>query len=143
MPWPVIYREQDPRLSDSDGHWDAKHIGALYPTSREYPRLSPEYLNEVNLIRPPLMLIVPAFWPDSPDSVVPLSPGGKYRIGNTTWCIDSLASRGGGGWSVSCPWPLEDGQPVALTISPSLDCSGSYHGFIQNGVITDDVEGRS
>ena len=88
------------------------------------------------------MLLVPAYWPDHPDSIVDRTPGG-LRLGNQPWCIDAHPSNDpNGSWTVDCPWPLEEGQSVALTIAPSLNCEGSYQGFIQNGVITDDCEGR-
>lgn len=39
------------------------------------------------------------------------------------------------------PWAVE-GEPPLLTLTPSINVAGVYHGFIQNGVITDDCEGR-
>ncbi len=39
------------------------------------------------------------------------------------------------GWTVT-------GEPPNLTMSPSVNIVGSYHGFVTNGVIGDDVEGR-
>lgn len=41
----------------------------------------------------------------------------------------------GDGWEVSGAAPL-------ITLTPSINVQGCYHGYIQNGVITDDVEGR-
>jgi hypothetical protein len=38
-------------------------------------------------------------------------------------------------WSVS-------GEMPNVTASPSINFNGIYHGFVQNGVVTDDVEGR-
>lgn len=29
-----------------------------------------------------------------------------------------------------------------ITITPSVNCVGRYHGWVQNGVVTDDCEGR-
>ena len=34
------------------------------------------------------------------------------------------------------------GTPPAITVSPSINCVGSYHGWIRAGVLTDDCEGR-
>ena len=42
----------------------------------------------------------------------------------------------GGRWAVS-------GEPPNITVSPSINVEGIYHGFIRDGVITDDVEGRT
>ena len=35
------------------------------------------------------------------------------------------------------------GSVPNLTITPSINCPGVYHGFIQNGIITEDCEGRT
>lgn len=40
-----------------------------------------------------------------------------------------------GGWMVSGVAPL-------ITVSPSINIGDSYHGWLQNGVISDDCEGR-
>lgn len=55
--------------------------------------------------------------------------------GGMDWVIDSNASNLTGGWDVSGP----EGQ---WTLSPSINFIGSYHGWLQNGVISDDCEGR-
>lgn len=39
------------------------------------------------------------------------------------------------GWTVT-------GEAPNLTVTPSINVEGVYHGFIQNGMITDDLEGR-
>jgi hypothetical protein len=67
--------------------------------------------------------------------IVVICPGGR------SWCVDQRAynhSQGGWcgeGWSVS-------GEPPLITCSPSINLQGSYHGFLQNGVLTDDCEGH-
>jgi len=38
-------------------------------------------------------------------------------------------------------WSVQ-GVPPDITVSPSIHQVGYYHGFIQNGVITDDCEGK-
>jgi hypothetical protein len=55
-----------------------------------------------------------------------------------TWmCVDQQYSgSSGAGWTVT-------GEAPDITVSPSINMVGVYHGFIQNGVITDDVEGRT
>jgi hypothetical protein len=40
-----------------------------------------------------------------------------------------------GGWTYT-------GTPPEVTLSPSINCVGRYHGFIQNGYVTADCEGR-
>lgn len=57
---------------------------------------------------------------------------------NDLFCIDGQCGEGGnhyGGWTVT-------GEVPDITVSPSINIGGSYHGWLQNGVISDDVEGR-
>lgn len=99
--------------------WIAPHLlarpeGHLYrPASKYFAR---------NSHRPPLIVALPA-------------PGG----GRVDWCVDGPAWKGGqpygDGWDVS-------GEPPLITVAPSINIVGVYHGYIQNGVITDDCEGR-
>ncbi len=39
------------------------------------------------------------------------------------------------------PWQVS-GPPERLTVAPSINCPGVYHGYIRDGVITDDCDGR-
>lgn len=64
--------------------------------------------------------------------------------GRTLFCVDSKCWKtdvaGGkieyyGGWAVT-------GDAPNITVHPSINVGGSYHGWLQNGVIGDDVEGR-
>lgn len=78
-------------------------------------------------------------------AVRPLSPefrasGRDYVIfiilpGGAEWCPDMVSSEIGQGWTVT-------GELPNITVSPSVHQIGRYHGFIQNGVVTDDLEGR-
>jgi hypothetical protein len=77
--------------------------------------LSDEYLAERIDQRPPLTVILP---------------------GDTWFCVDSNATGERRGWQVS-------GEPPHITVSPSINCEGVYHGFLTNGVIGNDVEGRT
>ena len=45
-------------------------------------------------------------------------------------------SQDGHGWTVT-------GEAPNVTVNPSINCIGRYHGWIQNGVLSDDVEGRT
>jgi len=38
-------------------------------------------------------------------------------------------------------WKVE-GEPPAITLTPSVHCPGVYHGYIIGGVITDDLDHR-
>ena len=57
---------------------------------------------------------------------------------NTLFLIDGKCwtdGRAYGGWNVS-------GEAPYITVSPSINISGTYHGWLQNGVLSDDCEGR-
>lgn len=49
------------------------------------------------------------------------------------FCVDG--DYGGEFWTVT-------GDPPNITVSPSIHAPGLYHGWLQNGVLTDDCEGR-
>ena len=85
------------------------------PTSETY--LSTTYINERMAHRAPLMVRLP---------------------GGIDFCLDSRADCPGGevGWTVT-------GEPPHITVSPSINVMRTYHGFIRQGVITDDCEGRT
>jgi len=54
------------------------------------------------------------------------------------FCVDGMCWSSGnyyGGWMVT-------GDAPNITVHPSINLHGGYHGFIQDGVISDDVEGR-
>lgn len=75
--------------------------------------LSPHYWRDWAHIRPPIVII---------------GPGGEE------WEIDRKSSNGDG-WKVSGEWPN-------ITCSPSIVLR-AYHGFLQNGQFTPDLEGRA
>lgn len=52
------------------------------------------------------------------------------------WCPDFKASGSESGWRVS-------GELPAITVHPSIDAEGCYHGWLRDGVLTDDLEGRT
>lgn len=58
--------------------------------------------------------------------------------GGSDWVMDSNSSQGGG-WDVS-------GEEGMWTCSPSIlvrtTNNSGYHGYLQNGVLIDDVEGK-
>lgn len=54
------------------------------------------------------------------------------------FCVDAMCwdhGRHYGGWTVTGEAPL-------ITLSPSINMVGSYHGWLQNGILSDDCEGR-
>lgn len=119
-------------LVDSSGHgWDIDDlpIGAMFAVPRHADRedewpwwaAADEWLSDYyhahNAHREPLLVKLP---------------------GRVVWCIDSKSWSGnvlGAGWAVT-------GNGPNITVSPSINCIGTYHGFLVNGVISDDCEGR-
>lgn len=58
--------------------------------------------------------------------------------GRTLFCVDGKCWKDGayyGGWVIT-------GEAPNITVHPSINIGGSYHGWLQNGVIGDDVDGR-
>jgi len=59
----------------------------------------------------------------------------------TDWVVDHASSRSlqeqrPQGWNVS-------GELPRISVTPSIHVIGRYHGFVTDGVLTDDLEGRS
>jgi hypothetical protein len=70
-------------------------------------------------------------WQDKRSPIWVVLPSGDW------FCVDSRASCGdGSGWAVT-------GEAPNITVSPSINLIGIYHGFLQNGVLSDDCEGRT
>lgn len=51
------------------------------------------------------------------------------------WCPDYLYGGNDHGWSIT-------GTIPNLSINPSINHEGIYHGWVQNGELSDDIEGR-
>jgi hypothetical protein len=113
MPWQIKYHEERPA---------SVQIGDMYPapwllkgpeSSRSY-WVSHQYERDWADKRPPLVVRLP---------------------GNIDFCIDQGMLKTRDGWLVT-------GTAPNITLSPSINVSGLYHGWIKDGVITDDCEGR-
>lgn len=76
--------------------------------------LTEHYIQDVMALRPPLMVVL---------------PNGVH------FCVDRRATNHFEGWWVTGEAPL-------ITVSPSI-MVGNYHGFLQNGVFTDDLDGTT
>lgn len=120
MPWPI--REVPFPLPSGQGY--EVGIGYKIPLSYRYEdgtewaiinkdRLSPEFLASGRDYA--IVLILPPCWP---------------------WIVDQLASDSNGGWTVTGEFPN-------ITVTPSINATNVYHGWITNGVISDDLEGRN
>lgn len=105
----------DERKDDDEGWYWPGHFATGERLSQQY-----RDLHQAN--RPPMLVFLP---------------------GRTLFCVDGACWNTGpdnkivyhGGWGVQGQLPL-------ITLTPSINIGGSYHGFIRSGVITDDMEGR-
>lgn len=74
--------------------------------------------------------------PNRPPIVVRLPGPVDFCLDSLAWkIVDGRSRYYGDGWNVA-------GVPPMLTISPSINIVGTYHGFLKDGIILDDVEGR-
>jgi hypothetical protein len=134
MPWPLIHLAPDEWLARHRnapgfqpleiGHcayapWLFTEDGYHYITSA----LGSRYRSLPEPRRAPIIIALPY-------------AGTKYQI----WVPDQQAwnstqGNHGEGWLVT-------GELPRVTITPSINCVGTYHGFVTEGVIADDCEGR-
>lgn len=92
---------------------DSTHTGELQRL------LSPEYRRDWMGKRAPLFVVTPA----------------------GPWCVDAQSTDGSGqytghGWTVT-------GEVPNITATPSINMPGRYHGWLTNGILSDDLEGRT
>lgn len=129
MPWNLTYHAQKPAEAKIGDCWPApEFLGRKRQDGQ--PILGQNYFNDWAASRQPLVVALPAVYADA-------AP--EYRCSVQFFCLDAKASgeSHGNGWKVSIEGDLVDGQQPKITVSPSINCVGSYH-----GVITDDCEGR-
>lgn len=100
-----------------EGLWEA---GWCFPHAW---RTSMHYRQHVALFRPAITVMVPT------------------RDGSVTpFCIDSAPTYDpGGAWTVICPWPLVPGEKPPITVQPSINIEDCYHGWLVDGVLSDDL----
>lgn len=116
MPWPLVLLSTG-KLFDAD---ERTPIGSCWfeDLYLDYEGISPKYKADWLGKRLPLVVVLPGW---------------------NTFCVD-LRARNQAGWHGD-GWTVTGTAPL-ITLTPSINLVGSYHGFIQNGVITDDCEGR-
>lgn len=85
------------------------------PESAKSPRLA-NYYKSHNSHREPLWVVLPGTGPVCVDYTASNDPSMK-------------------GWTVT-------GDVSNLTVAPSIRCGDTYHGYIQNGHVTADCDGR-
>lgn len=82
-------------------------------------RKSAEYVSDAEGKRAPIIVCIPD------------GNGGVLKF-----CPDMRANGDAQGWRVT-------GELPNITITPSINAEGIYHGFVTEGVLSDDVEGRT
>lgn len=108
--------------------------GAMWFAKRDDPNDSFSFIPTKEFLastRNPLWVMLPGprwTWKDD---------NGEEQVHNNIeyFCLDQRASDTDSGWTYT-------GVPPNITLSPSINCVGRYHGFIQNGIITPCVEGH-
>jgi hypothetical protein len=84
---------------------------------KESPTLNDHYKSDWKASRLPVIIFTPGGW---------WSPDQRY-FGDGGWH--------GAGWKVFGLFPL-------ITATPSINFPGFYHGWLQDGGLSDDIEGR-
>jgi len=87
------------------------------PWMLQHEELSPQYRHHWRGKRSPVLVRLP---------------------NGANWCIDVKFSGSTHGWTVT-------GIPPLITVYPSVNIPGpaGYHGWLVNGFLTDDLEGRT
>lgn len=125
MPWPIEFFDSIEDVYKKYGESGPWPVGVAYPDPEYLDHqingkrlISPQYLQAWQGLRPPIVVELPC---------------GHF-------CVDMVTMNDGvpgdHGWEVS-------GHPAQMTLKPSVNIKGAWRGFITNGVISDDVEGRT
>lgn len=78
-----------------------------------------------------------AMWWDHGELVVKLPGGGEWNIDRGR-LINARAERTG----PPLPAWTRTGDPPAVTATPSINHQGVYHGWLRDGELSDDLDGR-
>jgi len=125
MPWQC-------RLVDDDDERMRLSVNGVLPPGIMWH--DPDLFPPAGSVRPERGYLSPEYYRDHlgkrPALMVSL-PGGE------DFCLDSCSSNNdyAHGWTVT-------GDAPNITVSPSINFTGRFHGFLTNGVLSEDVEGR-
>jgi hypothetical protein len=115
----MFYGPTEEMVKADEGN--AARIGWYWPWHFCRPESLSDYYKQNNVHRRPLMVFLP---------------------GRILHCVDSANWKTVdgkliyyGGWTVT-------GIAPNITVHPSINCVGAYHGWLQNGIISPDCEGR-
>lgn len=119
MPFQCRLLEHPPKDEQGNLDIDQMQVGDMWfldVPKEDYHRYHlSDYYFQHNSGRPPLMVILPGKYYHSLDGKCYNGSQGYYD-----------------GWQVS-------GTPPLITVAPSINAVGRYHGFLQNGIFTDNM----
>ena len=124
MTWQCRLLDAPPKLEDGYLDWQKLEVGDMFYIDRPEEALREMHISEY-------------YWANNAAKRKPIAvilPGKHY------FCVDQMCYSGTGGYSGG--WTVTGDAPK-ITVHPSINYVGSYHGYLTDGVITDDVEGRS
>ena len=120
MPWDITYHDEQPKDFQ---------IGDMWPEPKfaKSNIISDTYKEKHAAERPPLVVSLPS----------------EHLPCGVIFLVDRIPNESDRtGWTVTIIGDLVDGQKPNITVTPSISCKGSYHGWIKFGSISDDCEGR-
>jgi hypothetical protein len=122
MPWTCSLVENPPLNEHGNVKWRDLPIGAMVYLDLPEEELRQRHLSD-------------QYWAQNAQHRKPL----VVKLPNGyTFLVDSQCWENGrhyGGWTVT-------GTPPHITVQPSINMVGLYHGWLQSGVLSDDVDGR-
>ena len=80
-----------------------------------------------------------ACWMDEGELFIKLPLNDEFPVDRGRIINESRAERGKSDRLPQWTWT---GTLPRITVTPSVNCIGRYHGWIRDGVVTDDCEGR-
>lgn len=118
MPWQCRLVSSQNEAFEIGDMWFSRSYDEHHTAEFQRP-ISPEYKREWFGKRAPLFVVTPA----------------------GPWCVDAQSTDGNGnftgrGWTIT-------GTPPSITASPSINMPGVYHGWLTNGILSVDLEGRT
>ncbi len=126
MPWKIRLLDKSPENPQIGDAWYAHEMINEFREFYLKNSLSVEYKQNHLNKRSPIIVHLPMRYADG-------------STGSFPFCVDEGYKNGGHisehGWTVS-------GELPNITVNPSINCIGIYHGWIRNGEISDDCEGR-
>lgn len=87
-------------------------------------------------------------WRDKRQPIALVLPDRYHLVIDSAYWSGSRDNPNRDGWGVLIEGEIADGQPLVLTMNPSVNIVGSYHGWVgyagvRPGWIGDDLEGRA